>query len=133
MAYLEHLRGIKRRREVVPHRAELDLFLGGKKIECEERFDINREIQRLKAMAMPTRARDLFHGRGIVLPPSVLTALLCLSVCLCLFVCLPVSVSPCLLLSLCLSLSLSPSPLPCVNVCVCERERDGWVSDVCGG
>ena len=120
MAYLEHLRGIKRRREVVPHRAELDLFLGGKKIECEERFDINREIQRLKAMAMPTRARDLFHGRGIVLPPSVLTALLCLSVCLCLslFVCLPVSVSPCLLLSLCLSLSLSLSfPLPS-HVCV---------------
>jgi hypothetical protein len=68
MAYLEHLRGIKRRREVVPHRAELDLFLGGKKIECEERFDLQREINRLKAMAMPIRARDLYHGRGIHLP-----------------------------------------------------------------
>ena len=124
MAYLEHLRGIKRRREVVPHRAELDLFLGGKKIECEERFDINREIQRLKAMAMPTRARDLFHGRGIVLPPSVLTALLCLSVCLslsfsvCLSASLCLSVSVAVSLFVSLSVSLFPSPLPCVYVCV---------------
>ncbi|KAK7108767.1 hypothetical protein V1264_016440 [Littorina saxatilis] len=75
MAYLEHLRCIKRRREVVPHRAQLDLFLGGKKIDCEERFDINREIRRLKAMAMPTRAQDLFHGRGILLPPTHMSLL----------------------------------------------------------
>ena len=56
----------------MPHRAHLDLFLGGKKMECEERFDLQREINRLKAMAMPTMARDLYHGKGIVLPASVL-------------------------------------------------------------
>ncbi|KAK7457285.1 hypothetical protein BaRGS_00039257 [Batillaria attramentaria] len=70
MEYLEQLRSIKRRRELMPHRAKLDLFMGGKKIEFEERFDINREIQKLKAMAMPQRARDLYHGKGIILPPD---------------------------------------------------------------
>nr|KAG5686265.1 hypothetical protein BaRGS_028868 [Batillaria attramentaria] len=71
MEYLEQLRSIKRRRELMPHRAKLDLFMGGKKIEFEERFDINREIQKLKAMAMPQRARDLYHGKGIILPPHL--------------------------------------------------------------
>ncbi|XP_025097476.1 uncharacterized protein LOC112565853 isoform X3 [Pomacea canaliculata] len=70
MEYIEYLRGIRRRRELVPHRAELDLFMGGRKIEFEERFDLNREIQKLKSMAMPVKARDLFHGRGIQLPET---------------------------------------------------------------
>ncbi|XP_076445420.1 uncharacterized protein LOC143283157 isoform X2 [Babylonia areolata] len=71
MEYLDHVRGIRRpAREVVPHRAHLDLFLGGKKMEVEERFDLSREISRLKAMAMPVKARDLYHGRGIALPPT---------------------------------------------------------------
>ncbi|KAL8619061.1 hypothetical protein ACOMHN_020759 [Nucella lapillus] len=71
MEYLDHLRGVKRhRREVVPHRAHVNLFLGGKKMEVEERFDLSREIHRLKAMAMPVKARDLYHGRGIALPPT---------------------------------------------------------------
>ncbi|KAL8595363.1 hypothetical protein ACOMHN_020116 [Nucella lapillus] len=75
LAYLEDLRSIRRRREMVPHRVQLDLFLGGKKLGYEERFDIKREIQRLKAMVMPSRARDLFHGKGIQLPATHLSVL----------------------------------------------------------
>lgn len=99
MEYIEYLRGIRRRRELVPHRAELDLFMGGRKIEFEERFDLNREIQKLKSMAMPVKARDLFHGRGIQLPEwvklwiectSLYLSCLCGHVCMCMFVqCIP--------------------------------------------
>lgn len=38
LEYMERLRGIKRRREVLPHRAQLDLLMGGKKVEFNERF-----------------------------------------------------------------------------------------------
>ncbi|XP_055887954.1 uncharacterized protein LOC106078796 isoform X8 [Biomphalaria glabrata] len=68
--YVESVRGNKRKKEMLPHRAEFDLIMGGKQIEFEERFDINREIQKLKAIAMPTHAKDLFHGRGIRLPSN---------------------------------------------------------------
>ena len=37
LEYMERLRGIKRRREVLPHRAQLDLLMGGKRIEFTER------------------------------------------------------------------------------------------------
>ncbi|XP_059153516.1 uncharacterized protein LOC131939310 isoform X2 [Physella acuta] len=70
MKYMEAMRGTRRLRETVPHRAEFDLIMGGKQIEFEERFDIGREIQKLKAIAMPTHAKDLFHGRGIRLPSN---------------------------------------------------------------
>ncbi|XP_056014047.1 uncharacterized protein LOC125674737 isoform X9 [Ostrea edulis] len=68
LEYMERLRGIKRRREMLPHRAQLDLLMGGKKVEFSERFDIQREIQKLKSLIMPKNARDLFHGRGFQLP-----------------------------------------------------------------
>ncbi|XP_078336757.1 uncharacterized protein LOC111100577 isoform X8 [Crassostrea virginica] len=68
LEYMERLRGIKRRREMLPHRAQLDLLMGGKKVEFSERFDIQREIQKLKSLIMPQNARDLFHGRGFQLP-----------------------------------------------------------------
>ncbi|XP_012946656.1 uncharacterized protein LOC106014136, partial [Aplysia californica] len=71
--YMEAMRGTRRRREMVPHRAKLDLIMGGKQIEFEERFDIAREIQKLKAIAMPKHAKDLFHGRGIHLPNNHLS------------------------------------------------------------
>jgi len=35
--YMERLRGVKRRREMLPHRAQLDLLMGGKKVEFVER------------------------------------------------------------------------------------------------
>ena len=35
---MERLRGIKRRAEVLPHRAQLDLLMGGKKVEFAERL-----------------------------------------------------------------------------------------------
>ncbi|XP_067674683.1 uncharacterized protein [Haliotis asinina] len=70
LLYMEKLRGVKRRREVLPHRAQLDLVMGGKKIEMEERFDIAREIQKLKSLVLPQNAKDLFHGRGFRLPES---------------------------------------------------------------
>lgn len=35
--YMEKLRGIKRRREVLPHRAQLDLLMGGKRVDLTER------------------------------------------------------------------------------------------------
>lgn len=66
--YMEKLRGIKRRREVLPHRAQLDLLMGGKRVDLTERFDIQKEIQKLKSLIMPQNARDLFHGRGFTLP-----------------------------------------------------------------
>ncbi|CAG2218990.1 unnamed protein product [Mytilus edulis] len=56
------------RREVLPHRAQLDLLMGGKRVDLTERFDIQREIQKLKSLIMPQNARDLFHGRGFTLP-----------------------------------------------------------------
>lgn len=68
LEYMERLRGIKRRREMLPHRAQLDLLMGGKKVEFSERFDIQREIQKLKSLIMPQNARDLFHGKGFQLP-----------------------------------------------------------------
>ncbi|XP_062613513.1 uncharacterized protein LOC134275261 isoform X1 [Saccostrea cucullata] len=68
LEYMERLRGIKRRREMLPHRAQLDLLMGGKKVEFSERFDIQKEIQKLKSLIMPRNARDLFHGRGFQLP-----------------------------------------------------------------
>ncbi|XP_076079681.1 uncharacterized protein LOC143049829 isoform X10 [Mytilus galloprovincialis] len=68
LEYMEKLRGIKRRREVLPHRAQLDLLMGGKRVDLTERFDIQREIQKLKSLIMPQNARDLFHGRGFTLP-----------------------------------------------------------------
>ncbi|KAK3593878.1 hypothetical protein CHS0354_011483 [Potamilus streckersoni] len=66
--YMEKLRGIKRRREVMPHRSNLDLLMGGKKMEFCERFEIQREIQKLKSLILPQNARDLYHGRGFRLP-----------------------------------------------------------------
>ncbi|CAL1534976.1 unnamed protein product [Lymnaea stagnalis] len=66
--YIDAIRGTRRRREMVPHRAKFDLMMGGKHIDFEERFDIAREIQKLKAIAMPQHAKDLYHGRGIHLP-----------------------------------------------------------------
>ena len=36
--YMEKLRGIKRRREVLPHRAQLDLLMGGKRVDLTERL-----------------------------------------------------------------------------------------------
>ncbi|XP_041354442.1 uncharacterized protein LOC121372220 isoform X3 [Gigantopelta aegis] len=66
--YMEKLRGSRRRHEVVPHRAQLNLVMGGKKIEMEERFDIQREVNKLKALVLPRHARDLYLGRGIHLP-----------------------------------------------------------------
>ncbi|XP_069130454.1 uncharacterized protein [Argopecten irradians] len=68
LEYMERLRYVKRRREVLPHRAQIDLLMGGKKVEFVERFDIQKEIQKLKSLIMPQNARDLFHGRGIPLP-----------------------------------------------------------------
>ncbi|XP_052090020.1 uncharacterized protein LOC127726637 isoform X3 [Mytilus californianus] len=68
LEYMEKLRGIKRRREVLPHRAQLDLLMGGKRVDLTERFDIQKEIQKLKSLIMPQNARDLFHGRGFTLP-----------------------------------------------------------------
>ncbi|KAK6168884.1 hypothetical protein SNE40_020048 [Patella caerulea] len=65
---LEKLRDIKRKTEILPHRLPLDLCMGGKRLDIEERFDINREIRRLKAMVLPQYAKDLYHGRGIHLP-----------------------------------------------------------------
>ena len=38
LEYMERLRGIKRRAEVLPHRAQLDLLMGGKKVEFAERL-----------------------------------------------------------------------------------------------
>ena len=38
LEYMERLRGIKRRREVLPHRAQLDLLMGGKRMEFTERY-----------------------------------------------------------------------------------------------
>ena len=38
LEYMERLRGIKRRREVLPHRAQLDLLMGGKRMEFAERY-----------------------------------------------------------------------------------------------
>lgn len=35
---MEKLRGIKRRREVLPHRAQLDLLMGGKRVDLTERL-----------------------------------------------------------------------------------------------
>lgn len=40
LEYMERLRGIKRRREVLPHRAQLDLLMGGKKVEFNERYSL---------------------------------------------------------------------------------------------
>ncbi|XP_060077486.1 uncharacterized protein LOC132557038 [Ylistrum balloti] len=68
LEYMERLRYVKRRREVLPHRAQIDLLMGGKKVEFVERFDIQKEIQKLKSLIMPQNARDLYHGRGIPLP-----------------------------------------------------------------
>ncbi|XP_021344989.1 uncharacterized protein LOC110444957 isoform X6 [Mizuhopecten yessoensis] len=68
LEYMERLRYVKRRREVLPHRAQIDLLMGGKKVDFVERFDIQKEIQKLKSLIMPQNARDLFHGRGIPLP-----------------------------------------------------------------
>ncbi|XP_053397873.1 uncharacterized protein LOC123552387 isoform X13 [Mercenaria mercenaria] len=70
LEYMERLRGIKRRREVLPHRAQLDLLMGGKKVEFNERFQIQREIEKLKSLILPQHAKDLFHGRGFVLPST---------------------------------------------------------------
>ncbi|XP_052237291.1 uncharacterized protein LOC127848680 isoform X8 [Dreissena polymorpha] len=70
LEYMERLRGIKRRREVLPHRAQLDLLMGGKKMEFAERFEIQREIQKLKSLILPQHAKDLFHGRGFTLPEN---------------------------------------------------------------
>ncbi|XP_052810924.1 uncharacterized protein LOC128238745 isoform X3 [Mya arenaria] len=70
LEYMERLRGIKRRREVLPHRAQLDLLMGGKKMEFAERFEIQREIQKLKSLILPQHAKDLFHGRGFILPEN---------------------------------------------------------------
>ncbi|XP_060579121.1 uncharacterized protein LOC132736071 isoform X14 [Ruditapes philippinarum] len=70
LEYMERLRGIKRRREVLPHRAQLDLLMGGKKVEFNERFQIQREIEKLKSLILPQHAKDLFHGRGFVLPSN---------------------------------------------------------------
>ncbi|ESP01062.1 hypothetical protein LOTGIDRAFT_172795 [Lottia gigantea] len=67
---LERLRDIRRKTEILPHRLPLDMCMGGKRLDIEERFDINREIRRLKAMVLPQYAKDLYHGRGIHLPRS---------------------------------------------------------------
>ncbi|XP_013417078.1 uncharacterized protein LOC106178443 isoform X1 [Lingula anatina] len=66
--YVESMRGLKRKREVLPHRAPLDLLMGGKRAEFNERESITDELNRLKSIVLPANARDLYHGRGIKLP-----------------------------------------------------------------
>lgn len=46
LEYMEKLRGIKRRREVLPHRAQLDLLMGGKRVDLTERYVVQHQLGR---------------------------------------------------------------------------------------
>ncbi|XP_074656665.1 uncharacterized protein LOC141909877 isoform X2 [Tubulanus polymorphus] len=71
MAQLEKLRNSKRKLETkIPHRVNHGLLLGGTKIEFEERVDISGELDRLKALVLPPGARELFVGKGFMLPEN---------------------------------------------------------------
>ncbi|XP_064627884.1 uncharacterized protein LOC135487744 [Lineus longissimus] len=66
MEHIEKVKGMKRRLDsALPHRMQHDLLMGGKKMEFTERVDISGELSRLRAMVLPTDAKDLYLGRGI--------------------------------------------------------------------
>jgi len=68
--YMESMRTARRKREVVPHREPINLAMGGRQVMFFERMDIMGEIQKLKTIALPVRAKELFVGRGFRLPPN---------------------------------------------------------------
>ncbi|CAD5117067.1 DgyrCDS5887 [Dimorphilus gyrociliatus] len=68
--YKEKMKLWRRRREMMLHRLPIDMLLGGTKVVMTERMDILGEIRRLKQVELPTRAKDLYVGRGIRLPPD---------------------------------------------------------------
>ncbi|KAK2185709.1 hypothetical protein NP493_226g08043 [Ridgeia piscesae] len=65
---MEQPRGPKKRGELLLHREPVNLLMGGRSMELSEREDIMSEIQRLKTVMLPTRAKDLYVGRGFKLP-----------------------------------------------------------------
>ncbi|XP_006815547.1 uncharacterized protein LOC102808831, partial [Saccoglossus kowalevskii] len=69
---LEEVRGLKRKREVIPHRIEYgDLTVGGINTRLNERMDYGEELQKIKALPqIPPQCQELYTGRGIKLPPS---------------------------------------------------------------
>lgn len=67
--YGDRMKDWRRRRELMSHRIPHPLLLGGTKVAMNERMDITGEIRRLKQVTLPTRAKDLYVGRGIKLPP----------------------------------------------------------------
>ncbi|XP_078000199.1 uncharacterized protein LOC144452876 [Glandiceps talaboti] len=70
--YLEEVRGLKRKREVLPHRVQYaDLSIDGLKHNMHEKMDYSEELDKLKSVPfLPAECQELYHGRGIKLPPS---------------------------------------------------------------
>ncbi|CAD5111135.1 DgyrCDS473 [Dimorphilus gyrociliatus] len=68
--YGDRMKDWRRRREFMTHRIPHHLLLGGTKVAMNERMDITGEIRRLKQVTLPDRAKDLYVGRGIKLPPT---------------------------------------------------------------
>jgi len=70
MDYMESMRTARRKREVVTHREPINLAMGGRQVMFFERMDIMGEIQKLKTISLPVRAKELFVGRGFRLPAN---------------------------------------------------------------
>ncbi|KAI0236562.1 hypothetical protein LSAT2_012905 [Lamellibrachia satsuma] len=67
-SFMEQTRTPRRRGDLLLHREPVNLLMGGRSMELSEREDIASEIQRLKTVMLPTRAKDLYVGRGFKLP-----------------------------------------------------------------
>lgn len=83
---MERLKALRRRRDMLPHRESLNFLMGGHKISLSERlvslfssemviyplhlclsffrFDVMRELNQLKCVVLPSKAKDLYVGRG---------------------------------------------------------------------
>ncbi|ELU00344.1 hypothetical protein CAPTEDRAFT_217733 [Capitella teleta] len=62
--YIERLKALQKRRDMLPHRESYNFLMGGHKVSLCERFDVMKELNQLKCVVLPSRAKDLYVGRG---------------------------------------------------------------------
>nr|XP_039264179.1 uncharacterized protein LOC120339994 [Styela clava]XP_039264184.1 uncharacterized protein LOC120340000 [Styela clava] len=68
---IQKVRGQKRKREAIEHRWGWRNFdLSGMEVARNARYSIHAEIQKLKELALPPAAREIYTGRGIRLPST---------------------------------------------------------------
>ncbi|XP_070538722.1 uncharacterized protein [Ptychodera flava] len=70
--HLEEVRGLKRKREVIPHRIQYtELSVDGATTKMHEKLDYAAELEKIKSVpVLPPECQELYTGRGIKLPPS---------------------------------------------------------------